>query len=89
MACYRDSFSFPTSYSQQAATRSYLQSDETIVHSGHVNLIDYVFCTSHSWSENLTVRDYLKELGVDRRLILKRILKNWVLESGLCSSGSS
>jgi hypothetical protein len=84
-----DCSSFFTSCSKQAATRSYLQSDESSVRRGHVNMIDCVLYTNHLWSESLKVRDYLEDLGVDRRLILKLILTTWGLESSLCSSGSS
>jgi hypothetical protein len=38
--------------------------------------------------ENLKEREYLEDLGVDERIILKYILKKWIWGWGLDSSGS-
>jgi len=44
--------------------------------------------TGFWWGGNLRERDHLEDLGIDGRIILKRIFKKWDGEHGMDCSGS-
>jgi len=55
---------------------------------GHVAYMGRGEVYTGFWGENLRERDYFENPGVDRRIILRGILRKWDLRHGLDRYGS-